>query len=58
MIKFKGTPVKINKLGSLAHGKNGKIYDWDSKIKKYEVTFHGGWCGWFKLKELIFNKKD
>ncbi len=56
MTKFYKHKVQINKPDALSHGKKGTIVAWNHKIKKYEVSFYSGWCGWFKKKELIFYK--
>jgi len=52
--------TKINaKVRRLKHleltaGKECTIIDWDEKIEKYEVDFHDGFFGWYKVDELWY----
>ena len=55
MSKFAGKGATVKKPDALTHGKPCVVERWDRKVKKYEVSFDGAWCGWYKLKELTMD---
>lgn len=58
MSKYDGAGVTINKQnhsGLNTNGMPGVVEHWDNFLGKYKVQFDGGWCGWYKRSELIFD---
>ena len=58
MSKYENFGVTINKSnpqGVNTNGMQGVVESWDSDVRKYKVAFEGGWCGWYKRSELIFD---
>jgi len=55
MSKFKGKGAVVNNPSALTHGRPCVIEKYERTIKKYEVSFDGSWCGWYKLKELTLD---
>jgi len=55
MSKFKGKGAVINDPDAMTHGRPCVIENYNSKLKKYEVSFDGNWCGWYTLKQLTID---
>ena len=61
MSKYAGCGAVIKKdkhSGTNTNGKPCVIEGWDASAKKYKVDFGNGFCGWYKLKELIIDKEQ
>jgi len=55
MSEYIGRKARVVKDG-MTKGKRCVIEAYDKKISKYEVSFDGTWCGWYRLRELNIDK--
>ena len=59
MSKYTGCGARVSKRakdgGIDTYGKECVVIKWESELGKYKVDFDGGWCGWYKRSELIFD---
>ena len=46
--------VRRLKYLKLTGGKECTIIGWNAEIEKYEVDFHNGFFGWYKVTELWY----
>ena len=58
MSKFIGKGAVIKNPEAMTHGKPCVVDSYNHEIRKYEVSFDGGWCGWYTLKELKFDDEN
>ena len=56
MSKYIGRGARVIADG-LTNGRSCVIEAYDSTIGKYEVSFDGSWCGWYRLRELNIDKE-
>lgn len=55
MSRLKGREVAIKgemRGGVSTNGMTGVIAYWDKKVKKYNIDFRNGFCGWYKRSEF------
>lgn len=52
----KGATIKRSSSGGIdTSGESCVIVAWNKDIRKYEVDFGNGFCGWYKRAQLIID---